>query len=285
MHYPSLFRKSLIIAVVCSPLQVMAAGQISYSAVNTVDAEPGEEINKGDFAAEYSLPVYASEDHRRSVSVGGAIQDTAITFDEAGVDDLDLIKIKFPVTGNNVLESGKIVSWSVVPGLHGEADELSDADFRIEGQAMMIIPTESRQWVVGLGYGESFGEPQIFPMFGTIWSNSPGTQWTLMFPMVQYEHASSEKSKYRITLAPDGAQWSWAANTLADNTDQADISVSGISLSGGFDWALSGSSTIAFDAGWVINREITVTNHEDADRNVTIDLDDALYFKLGWKFK
>lgn len=285
MNYLGLIRKSLVIAMVCSPLQVMAAGNISYSTIQTVDAKPGFEINQGNLAAEYSLPVYASEDHRKIISVGAAVQDTNITFDAGGVDDLNLAKLKLPITGNNVLESGKLVSWSIVPGLHGEVDELSDADVRVEGQAMVIIPSDSFKWVLGAGFGEQFGEPQAFPLFGAIWGSSPESQWTVMFPMVKYEHTLSTKSKYRITLAPDGAQWSWAANTLADNTDQADVALSGIKLSGGFDWALSEGNTLSFDAGWVTQREFKVTNHEDTDRNVTIDLDDAWFFQVGWMFK
>ncbi|MFP6846261.1 MAG: DUF6268 family outer membrane beta-barrel protein [Thalassolituus sp.] len=264
--------------------QSIAEGNISYSTLNTVDAEQGNKIDKQTLSASYSHLVHISENKRNTLSLGGGVEGTDLAFDDSRLRDTDLLKIKVETKGLHIFESGKLLSWTLTPGLHGQSSELSDANFRVEGQAMFILPSERRQWILGAGFGDQFGKPTFFPVIGSIWSPSERSQWTLMFPMVEYQFTESKNMKYKISVVPDGAQWSWKENTIASDTEASDLSLSGIRISTGIERGVTETGAIAFDLGWVTQRKVEYSQHSDPDLNGSTDLEDAWFMQIGWKF-
>lgn len=275
---------SLLVLSLCS-FQSIAEGNISYSSLNTFDAEPGNEIDKQTISAGYSHLVHVSENKRNTLSLGGSLEGTNLTFDDSRLKDTDLLKIKAEGQGLHIFESGKLLSWTLSPGLHGQSGELSDANFRVEGQAMFILPSERRQWIIGAGFGDQFGKPTFFPVIGSIWSPSERSQWTLMFPMVEYQFTESKDMKYKISVVPDGAQWSWKENTISPDTEASDLSLSGIRISAGIEKGVTETGAIAVDLGWVTQRKVEYSQHSDPDLNGSTDLEDAWFVQVGWKFK
>ncbi|UXD88714.1 hypothetical protein [Thalassolituus hydrocarboniclasticus] len=284
----SVLRNGVAVAVLSVGIMytspALAAGKIAYSHVKTAAADQGNEIDKNDLVVEYSRAIYVSDDKHSSMSLGIAVQDTNLYFDEAQLPDMDLVKIKLPLSGSQVLDSGSIVSWTLTPGLHGEADDLSEAESRLEGQAFYIKPSGNLRWVLGGGFGDQFGETKLFPVLGAIWTASAQTEVTLMFPSLKYKYTTEQKKAYSLSLVPVGSQWTWKAGDLGGNTEAGNVSVSGLKLSAGLDWPLANKQVISAELGRITEREFKITRQSDPSFNGTVELEDAWFAQLGWAF-
>ena len=254
---------------------------IGYSYAFPAKADPGFEIIKQDISVEGNWLVAKTEDNMSFYTAGAGVYDTHLQFD-VRLHDLDLIKVKGMVSGSYIWPSKTMLNWTLSPGWHGEADDLAGADFRVEGQAMVMLPANNIQWILGAGYAESFGQPRFFPLLGGIIS-AEQSKLTLMFPLLKYELKSAGKNTYWGSIKPDGAQWGYNANELAANTDPAQLSLSGIKYSLGTDQLLNAQNTISFEAGIITNRQLKVSNANDDSRSATLNLENAWFVRLGVK--
>jgi len=264
------------------PQAAVAQVKASYTK-STPEKDPGNEIEQQDVLLEGSFNVYQAEDRKRAYGVGFSVLSTTLKFDEPVIGTVDLLKLQVPLTGQNALSGGTIFSWTVAPGLYGEHGGLADAEFRVQGQALLVVPnTETRQWVAGLAAGDQFGDYMIFPVFGLIWSPDKQSKLTAVLPMIQYDYMATEKITYRATFRPVGSDWTFKRGDIG-NVYEGNIILRGYRLSVGADWLLSDKTHLFVDLGVTTSREFEV---ERANSSISdsVDLKDAWVFELGLQF-
>lgn len=267
--------------------QAFAEIKASISQSTPDKDEKGNQFDQRDIKFDYSRPVFTSENSSYVVSGGLSLQSTAWDFEDNRLGDVDLIKIKLPFTTHMVLQNRKLFVATITPGLHGEQDDLGAADFRLEGQAMLILLREKLQWIVGLGFSDIFGEPQAFPVLGAVWAASDKLEFNFVLPSLGATYTASASSKYLFTVQPSGGSWSWEAKDLGINNsnESVDIDYQGIRTGIGGSWLFSEKNWLSIKAGIETGRELEISRHSDPDVNATLDLEDAWFVELSYSRK
>jgi len=275
--------KAFLLISIISPLSVSAGFKAGITELSQYQSDPGDEIDVQTLSAEYSQVITAISAPTSIYTAGVSWESTTVRFDEPLIGDEHLMKAQLPVTGTLVKSAETLFNWILAPGWHGEHGKFSDADFRLTGQGMFILPRPGKQWLLGLAYGEQFGKPQLVPLLGVAWQLSENEVLQTMFPMIKYERTALDKKKYNATLQPVGAQWSWAPGTVAGNTEAGNLELSGVQLSGGAVIPLE-KMNVQFSLGLVTARKIKITRQSDPSVNGTVKLKNAWTANLGVEF-
>jgi hypothetical protein len=257
--------------------------KVEVSRVAPAKSDPGNEITQDDVKIDFSHPFYQSENKMTSLEGGLSLKSTTLKFDAPQIGDVHLMKLEAPVSGTTIRSAQTVFNWTLSPGMHGETNDFSGAEFRVQGQGLFILPRGSKQWLLGLAYGEHFGKPQVVPVVGAIWQLSEKSQLTTLFPLLKYEYTAETKTKYNVSAQPVGAQWTWQKGAVG-NTEAGNIELSGIQFSGGASAALTKHFTGFFSLGLVTNRKIKISRQSNASINGSLDLKDAWLAQAGLEF-
>lgn len=261
------------------PVLAEISADISYSTPKEDD--PGNEIDQCDIKFDYSQQLHQSTDAQYSLKGGLSIHSTSWTFDESRLGDVDLIKVKLPFTSTTVLANEKLFVATLTPGIHGDQDDLSSGDVRLEGQAYFILPRGKHKWMLGAGFSDIFGEPQLYPVVGDIWSVTEKLQLNIVFPALGATYTATPAFKYLLTIQPSGGSWSWEAKDLGVNSDESvDLDLKGIRTAIGAMWDVGDSNWLTLKLGIETNREIEISKHSDASINQTLDLVDSWFVQF-----
>ena len=278
-------RTSALVVILLPALATLsgcATGTLSYQHSAPAKSDPGNEIVQDDLQFETSIPVHISEDKKTIYSMGTTIKESHLAFDEPVFGDLDLYKVKFPISGTHVLKDC-IATWTLVPGLHGDTNDPSDADQRVEGNVIIFAPSGSIQWAFGGGFGDDFGEVKAFPILGFIWQASPRSKLTALVPLVKYEYTNAAGNKYNVAVVPEGAEWTWKAGAVG-NQYPANIALSGIKTTIGVDFLRGGNSYYFINAGIITNRKVEVSRADDPSVNGSLELQSVWVAQVGLRW-
>lgn len=265
------------------PSLALADVSASYLYSPQTSSDKGSEILRRDASFNASHQFIKSSDNKHSYGAGIAILDSRFDFDDSRLGKVDLLKIKIPLLGTNLLNDTTIISWNITPGLHGSKDEFSKSKLRFEGQAMAIYPKENLKYAFGLAFNDSFGKVAPFPLIGVIWQASKQHEVMALFPMFKYEYTTHSEKKYNFSVQPDGAQWNWRARQVG-NQQPVNVAISGYKFSVGANYKLHDLGRVFVNTGLVVNRKFTVNNENNSSREGHYNLRNAWIFEGGLTF-
>jgi hypothetical protein len=264
-------------------LPALASVNASYTYVEPTSSDPGQELIRREAELNAAHTVYKTSDNKSSYALGVSLLDTRLDFDEALLNKVELLKVKLPVSGEHSFNERHSLSWSVVPGMHGEKDSFSDAKFRLEGQAMAVYGSGKVKGLYGAGFGDQFGKLQPYPLFGATWQASQKSNLTVMFPLLKYEYTTEQQHKYNFRIQPVGAQWTWQPEDVNTN-DPGNILVKGTLFAVGGEFKLNEQFRAFTTMGLVVNRRFEVVNQNDTSRHASVTLKNAWSFQAGVLF-
>jgi hypothetical protein len=271
------------ILVTVSSQVALASVSASYLYAPQASSDPGSEVQRRDASLAITQPFFQSENQKHTYSAGLTILDTEFDFDEPVLGTVDLLKVKVPVTGTEVLGEKTILTWSLVPGLHGSKDDFSKSKLRIEGQALGLYLQNSLKYALGVAVGDSFGKVTAFPLAGLIWQANKQTEITALFPTFKYEYTTESEAKYNFNVMPDGAQWNWESRAVG-NEQPVNVTISGWKFTVGANYKVGSDARLFVNSGIVVARKFGVYNEYNSSRKGTYDLKNAWVFEGGLTF-
>lgn len=260
-----------------------ASVNASYTYVEPTSSDPGQEVirREAEFNAVHN--VYVTADNKSSYAVGVSLLDTRLDFDEPTLNKVELLKVKLPFSGAHNLNDHHNLSWNLTPGMHGEKDEFSDAQFRLEGQVMAIYGGGSLKAIYGAGVSDQLGKLQPFPLIGMNWQANAKSSVTVMFPLIKYEYTTEKQNKYNFRIQPTGAQWTWQPEDI-NSKDPGNILIKGTLFAVGGDFKINDSLRGFTSVGLIVNRRFEVTNQNDSSRHAGVNLKNAWSLQAGISF-
>ncbi len=245
--------------------------------------DTGNEIRERDINFTGIVPVYATADKKNSFTAGLMLQSNVFKFDDANLPEVDLLKVKLPIGFTHVQSERLIWQATLLPGVHGESNDLSEGEYRVEGTAMAMLPRGDHVWVLGLGYGDVFGEPKVFAVMGAIWKPVEAVTLNLVLPALEADIKVSETFVLTGAIEPAGGQWIWKQGALG-NQYEGDITLTGSRMGVGGEWSFAKGTWLTFRAGLESGREFEVKNAVTGQK-ATAELESSAFAQLGIEFK
>jgi len=247
--------------------------------------DPGNIIEQSIVNIEYKNLLFKAADSSYFVTIGGAIETTTWNFDSTKIDSLNFMKVKFPISTTMVLSNKKLFTATLIPGIHGDRDKISDGEARLEGQAMTIIPSGNHSWVLGAGFGDSFGETKFYPVIGSIWKVSNDLELNLVLPSLSATYNSSPTTKWLASIGPAGGSWQLTPENYPGIAGVADITVSGIRTGIGAAFEVAKNNWFTIKAGVDSGRNINIASHANPSNEADLDLKNQWFVLLGYSSK
>jgi hypothetical protein len=253
---------------------------VNYTYLEPSEGQFEDKVKQHEFKAEGSLPAMKLEDYGVGISVGGAFQANVWQFDNDRIDDLDLYKVKLPVTASFKATETIPVELSLVPGIHSDFKEVDGDDFRLEGSAVgSYAYTETLKFVFGLGYGEEFGDPKAFPIGGVSWKATQELQVDLIFPKPKISYAITDDARVFVSGAPAGGEWN-----VGERDQQVDVRQEGYRVGLGGEYQVVENGWLYAMAGREGGRKVSLA----VDENTVVDekdIDDATFVQVGFRLQ
>ncbi len=275
--------KSLLFVVSVFSANAFSAADISYTHAAPLSDDPGNEITQEDVSANYTQAIPGISSKTNIYSAGVSVKYTHLDFDEPQLSSLELLKLEAPLQGTHILNK-KMVTWTLSPGIHGQANHIDESDFRIQGQTSVIFLRENLKWILGVGFGDTFGEVKAFPVLGAIWQINENSVLTLMFPQVKYEYTTESKTTYSFKIEPSGSQWQWQKGQILNSTVDLDVTVSGIKSTVGVSRKVKEKLIVYSEAGVIANRKFEIFRHDNPSISGEQELENTWVAQLGLKF-
>lgn len=229
---------------------------------------------------------YRHDGDAMSWDVGLDYQYTRYVF--SGVDgrNRDLHWLQVPV-GFSTDAGGWRFDGYVAPGIFTSSnvmkdffDEGSGDDFAIAGRVEALRETGGNiDWLIGLGYDRSFGEPRFYPLAGLVYAPSEDLRIRLAFPDSSFRFRSTDRQTWTVRLFPAGNEWHVVSDEL---DDEFDFSVE--AWRGQAWWSFSAWRQLFVDVsvGYEFDRHYDFI--DDTGQRINSGVDDEFVFAVGLRF-
>lgn len=254
---------------------------IDYTFTTPSEGDLEGKVEQHEFRAGGNAALLARPVNQVDVSVGGAFQANVWTFDDHAVEDLEVYKIKAPVSVG--FEGFKSIPMqaTVAPGLHSDLERVDDEDFRVEGSLMgFYAVSENLTIALGAAYGEEFGDPQLYPLGGLIWKASPDLLAELVFPSPKISYTLNPDLKLFVAGEPTGGEW----NLRRENEDY-DFRQKGFRVGIGGEYQVVDGGWLFAMAGSENNRSLQVAQDDEEIFGEDVDLDNCTFVQIGFRLK
>ncbi|MDF3129897.1 DUF6268 family outer membrane beta-barrel protein [Kiritimatiellaeota bacterium B1221] len=263
----------------------MAQVSTDYFYAQSAESDPGREFSQQEISLDLQVPFHISVDKetRKGYVLSGGFQFllTRFSFAENDLDDVSLIKYKVPLSATLLTGEKLLITAQVTPGIHSEKGSADFDDYRTEGHLLTkYTQSPNLQWVLGVGYGDSFGDPSAFPIFGGIWQATDHLNLHLVFPKVEATYAVSDAFNINATAIPAGGQWYWNLDNEGVE-ESVDVEFIGGRVGLGMEWRVFEKWWIGLSGGMQTGQEATLSREEDPSQNKELVIENAWYAQIG----
>lgn len=253
---------------------------VSYTYLEPSEGNFEDKIEQHEFKAGASMTVLSGDEYVPQLDVGGAFQANVWDFDNNNIDDLDLYKVKLPVTGTFDAYENTTVSVSLTPGIHSDFKKVTSDDFRLEALAVgNYTASETLKYRLGLAYAEDLGDPQVFPVGGVIWQATEELRLDLVFPAPRITYALTSDLRFYVAGEMAGGEWN-----VGDTDQDIDVRQEGFRLGAGAEFQVVENGWLFATVGQEVNRTVSVAVNDDTVVDEK-DIDDAVFVQIGFRLQ
>ena len=241
--------------------------------------EPGAEDASAwmaDADAVISFPVCTNS--QIAFLAGGGFRWTRFEFDKIpGVGNYDVYTITVPI---DVVYSGlkRWTFWAnVTPGLFSDLDGLTSDDYRTQAHGMVMFDAlEGLALSLGVSYDRVFGEDQLYPLGGVVWTVTPEWQLRIILPQPAVVYAPTRRLAFFAEARPAGGLWN-----IRDSLDgeDYDLSLKTWQVGGGMEFAVVEHVWVHLAGGMDVNREYEI--QRSSRSLLESEADDAWFARAG----
>jgi len=270
----------ITVMIICVALAVQASERLNttYTYLTPSDGEFEDEVEQHEFKIEGVLPVMSADEYGFDLAVGAAYQANVWTFDNNRFDDLDLHKIKVPIAATFQATDEIPVRATLTPGIHSDFEDVDDEDFRLEGSVVGSYRySEVMKFVLGVGFGEEFGDPEAFPIGGVSWQATDELKVDLFFPKPKISYSIHEDLRLYAAGEPAGGEWN-----VGEGDREFDVQQKGYRFGVGVEYQVADDGWLYAMVGGEWGREVSVAVNEEeivGDQ----DVDDAVLIQIGFR--
>jgi len=282
MNVTNIMTRWMTMAIVACGFSAQAATpvNVSYTYLEPSEGNFEDKIEQHEFKAGASMTVLNGEEYTPQLDVGGAFQANVWDFDNSNIDDLDLYKVKVPVTGTFDAYEKTKVSVSLIPGIHSDFKKVTSDDFRLEGSAVgHYAASETLQYRLGLAYAEDLGDPQVFPVGGVIWQANEELRLDLVFPAPRITYALTSDLRFYLAGEMAGGEWN-----VGDTDQDIDVRQEGFRVGVGAEYQVVDNGWLFASVGQEGNRTVSVAVNDDTVVDEK-DIDDAVFVQIGFRLQ
>ena len=279
-------------AAVADDESVLAVSQPPYLAVSSTsvpnasfESPPsGSEIETAEFRV--SAGIFRFGDESANVDLGLDYQYTRYQYDGINGRNRDLHWLQLPV-GFATPAGRWQISGFVAPGVFTSSnvfqdlfDEGSSDDFSVTGRLEALSAMKnSMQWLAGVAYDRSFGEPNVFPVAGVVYRPNDDLRLRIAFPDSEIRYRATPRQAWTGRVFPAGSEWHVVSDELGTDFD---YSAEAWRAQAWWSYRLSLKLSLDLSLGYEFGRHVDFI--DDTGARINADVDDQFFFAFGLRF-
>jgi hypothetical protein len=276
-------RLSVMVMVLALATGGAMAGEIfgtSYTYIAPTGGEFEDDVSQHEIKVRGGAQLLSADDHGYDLFLGGGYQATIWSFDDSRLDELDLHKLTASLTGVFKASENILIKAEVKPGIHSDFEDVDEDDSRIEGSLVgTYVQSPELQWVLGVGFGEDFGDPAAFPIVGARWQATENLLARLVFPKPRVTYSLSDDLRIFMAAEPTGGQW----NVGDEDVDrQVDVELKGFRTGIGGEFQVCQGGWLHLMVGAETGRELQVGIDEDDAFDDEVEMEDTAFVQIGF---
>jgi len=182
-----------------------------------------------------------------------------------------------------IREQGKWLHvFSLAPGLYSDMKEVTADDVDMTATYNFVYSKSNQlQWIAGIGYSRSFGDPMAFPILSAV--IQPNKHWhlTLGFPKTSLSFSPSSQWHSYVKLQPNGGKW----NLDAESSEDVNLIYSSFELLAGVEHHLASDLWLGIEAGQSFARKLEFSHSSSNKILGEVDIKDASFIGLNLRYK
>jgi hypothetical protein len=252
----------------------------TYTYVTPTGGEFEDDVSQHEIKVHGGMKVLSADDHGYDLFLGGAYQANIWSFDDRRLDEIDLHKLTASLVGVFKASDNIRIRAEVKPGIHSDFEDVDGDDFRLEGSLVgSYIQSRELQWVLGVAFGEDFGDPVAFPIVGARWQATENLLAELIFPKPRVTYSLSDDLRIFAAGEPTGGQW----NVGDEDTDrQVDVELKGFRAGIGGEFQVCQGGWLHLMVGAETGRELQVGIDEDDAFDDAVEIEDGAFVQIGF---
>ena len=172
--------------------------------------------------------------------------------------------------------------FSIAPGLYSDMEEITADDLDVTAMYnFMYSKSNQLQWIVGIGYSRSFGDPTAFPIVNAVIQPNEHWQLTLGFPKTSVSFAPSSHWHSYAKLQPNGGKW----NLDTEGSNDVNLIYSSFEFLAGVERRLANNLWLGIEAGQSFARELEFSNSSSNSVIGEVDVKDASFIAFNLRYK
>ena len=265
-------------------LQASEGLNVSYTYTEPSEGDLEDEVGQHEAKVNGAVKVMHAENDGFDLFVGGAFQMNTWTFDDNRIDDIDMYKVKVPITAGFKAADNILMRVQIAPGIHSDWENVDGDDFRVDGNIVgTYVYKPDLQFVLGVGVGEEFGDVSAYPIVGARWQATDELLVALIFPKPRVSYAVSEDFRLFAAGEPTGGEWNIGEQD--DDADDVDLSVKGYRVGIGGEYQVAPGGWLFAMAGAEGGRELQLGINDDEVFDDDVDLDDCSFVQIGFRLR
>lgn len=255
-----------------------------YTYTEPSEGDLEDEVELSEVKAGAEMQVMHADDAGLDLFLGLDFQANIWSFDDDRIDDIEMYKLMIPVTVGFKAADNIMMQVEVAPGIHSDWENVDSDDFRVDGKVVgSYIQSSQLQYVLGVGFGEDFGDVAAYPIVGARWQATEELMLDLIFPAPKATYAFS--SDFRVFLAGEPTGGEWNVGEQDDDEDDVDISVKGYRVGLGAEYQVIEDGWLFAMAGAEGGRELQIGVNDDEVFDDDVDLDDCSFIQIGFRLQ
>ncbi len=206
-------------------------------------------------------------------------------YEYAGINgrnrDLHWLQLPFGFTAK---QGDWLIDGHLAPGVFTSSNVMKDLfdkgssdDFGVAGRVEALrAAANGRQWLLGIAYDRSFGEPTLYPLAGIVLWPRDDMQLRLAFPETELRYPASERQTWTAGLFPSGNEWHVVSEEL---DDEFDYGIEAWRAQAWWSYRIWRKMFVDFSVGYEFARHFDFI--DDTGVRIDTDADDQYFFSLG----
>ncbi len=271
---------TLGLSLLCTAIQAEQDLDIYYTYSTPSEGELDGKAEQHEITAEGMLKILSDSESSFDVSIGAAVQANSWKFDDEKFDDIDLYKVKLPMMVDFQARQNFLVSVGLTPGIHSDFEDVDEEDIRLAGAVLgTYVQSRELQWVIGVAFGEEFGDPTVYPVLGVNWQATEQLLLELILPSPKVSYAFSEEFRVFAAGEPTGGEWN------VGDERSVDIQQKGMRVGLGAECQVVEGGWLYALVGVEVDRELQLAEDGEELLADEVELDDQSFVQVGFRIR
>lgn len=270
----------VLLALTAAPASSMEPTGITYTYSSPSQGDYKGEASQHEVKAAVLLPIADSVGPGVKVTLNPFFQGNFWRFTDSDYKELNLYKINLPVGLGYRVSDKVFTNLEVIFGLHSDLKKVNNDDFRREGALTgTYVMNPETMIILGLAYGDEFGDPRLYPVGGIKWQPSNVLTLDILFPKPRISYAMNPDLRLFVAGEPAGGQWN-----IREDGEDWDLQFKGFRVGTGTEYQAVSRGWLFAMVGIETNRELQFVQHGH-DVGDPTDLDDNYFIQVGFRIQ